>query len=190
MSRPIMRSGSKVSIGLIEKTDVPILYMGFNDPDVMKFLKHPYRMVSLEEAYSRYERLGKDQSEISFAVSLNSLRGRAHSDLAGTISLSRINPVARTCSLGYAIMKEHWGKGYATEAVRLAVEHAFGPCNLREVTATVYGPNVASIRVLEKNGFRQAVRFTSHVHVEGYGYVDELIYQLHRASAGHVCAPR
>lgn len=179
MARPIIREGNKVSIGLVEKTDIPPLYAGLNDPDVMRYLQRPDRMVSLEEAYSRYESLGSETSSLMFAISVNALRGKSHSDLAGTVSVANINQVDRTCVLGYALLRKHWGKGYATEAVGLATRHLFGTCNLRVINAHVYEPNVASIRVLEKNHFSPAVRLTKHVFVEGHGYVDELIYELH-----------
>ncbi len=183
MSRPIIREGAKVSIGMVEKADIPLLYACYNDPDVMRYLKRPDRMISLEEAYSRYESLGSEASSMMFAISVNSFRGGAHSDLAGTVSATSISHVDRTCVLRYVLLKDHWGKGYATEAVALATNHLFGTCNLRTISAHVCEPDTASIRVLEKNRFRPAVRLTKHVFIEGHGYVDELIYELHTPGA-------
>src|SRR6187549_2059222 len=66
--------------------------------------------------------------------------------------------------LGYWLGVAHWGKGYASEAVGAMVAHAFDTLDLLRLQANVYGPNVASARVLEKNGFelegtlRRAVR--------------------------------
>ena len=55
--------------------------------------------------------------------------------------------------LGYMMMPEHCGKGIATKAVRLMLEEAFSLRKLHRISAWVYRPNVASTRVLEKNGF-------------------------------------
>lgn len=59
-----------------------------------------------------------------------------------------------TTELGYWIGEAYWGKGYATEAVRLLIrnirEHS--PLIVR-VYAEVFDYNKASMRVLEKNGF-------------------------------------
>ena len=56
--------------------------------------------------------------------------------------------------LGYLMMPEHCGKGIATKAVRLMLEEAFRLRELYRISAWVYQPNIASARVLEKNGFR------------------------------------
>lgn len=46
-----------------------------------------------------------------------------------------------------------WGRGCATELVRAALDHAFGPLALAEVDAYAMAENLASIRVLQKCGF-------------------------------------
>ena len=55
--------------------------------------------------------------------------------------------------LGYMMMPEYCGKGIATEAVRLIVKEAFRRKPYERLSAVVYEPNIASVRVLEKNGF-------------------------------------
>jgi ribosomal-protein-alanine N-acetyltransferase len=46
-----------------------------------------------------------------------------------------------------------WGRGYACELVRAALDHAFGPLALAAVDACAMAENLASIRVLQKCGF-------------------------------------
>ena len=55
--------------------------------------------------------------------------------------------------MGYMLLPQHCGKGIATKAVELMLGEAFRLRGLHRVTAYVYKPNVASSRVLEKNGF-------------------------------------
>lgn len=50
------------------------------------------------------------------------------------------------------------GAGYATEAVRAAIRHAFGFPEAQLVFAEIHPDNVASRRVLEKAGLREAGR--------------------------------
>lgn len=180
MDRPIVREGENVSLGVLERSDMPQLYLEFNSADVQRYLPGRERLISLEAAYEIYDRLQQDQSTVSYAITVNALRGMASSDLAGTISLTHMNRVHRRAEVGYILFKKYWGRGYGTEALTLAIRQAFGVFNLRKLTATVYKPNRPSVKLLEKNGFRKAVTFTGHVHVEGKGYVDELIYELFR----------
>lgn len=54
--------------------------------------------------------------------------------------------------LGYWLGEPHWGRGYATEAVR-AVLGAVAQCGIKRITARVLQSNPASQRVLESCGF-------------------------------------
>ena len=66
-------------------------------------------------------------------------------------------PHNRSAILGYDIRSEFWGRGYATEASRLALGAAYAgaaPFTLNRVEAYTYPDNPASIAVLAKLGFR------------------------------------
>lgn len=54
--------------------------------------------------------------------------------------------------MGYRLLRDHWGKGYASEAVRLMLGLAFEEHKLPCVASKVARENTASIRVIEKNG--------------------------------------
>jgi len=56
--------------------------------------------------------------------------------------------------LGYWIGVPFWGCGYATEAARCLIGHAFGDLGYEALTASARVSNPASRRVLEKCGFR------------------------------------
>ena len=58
------------------------------------------------------------------------------------------------CEIGYGIGSDHWGKGYATEAVRRFLEYLFREKGFRTVYASFFTGNDASRRVMEKCGMR------------------------------------
>lgn len=72
----------------------------------------------------------------------------------GVIGCVGIDPQPKGVELGYWIARPHWGRGYATEAARAALEiaHMLGH---RHVTAGYFLDNPASGKVLSKLGFRQ-----------------------------------
>lgn len=76
--------------------------------------------------------------------------------------------------IGYALLKEHWGKGYAAEIVGAGVKYVFDVLQLPSVVAVTYEDNAPSQKVLVRNGF---VR--DGVYVEG-GRIDPL-FRLNRA---------
>jgi len=51
--------------------------------------------------------------------------------------------------------KPYWGKGYATEAVRLLIKFAFEELDLLRIYAKIYEYNIGSMKVLEKTGFER-----------------------------------
>ena len=59
----------------------------------------------------------------------------------------------RTAELWYKLLPAHWGKGYATEAVKCMLAHCFETLTLHRVEAGCAVDNAASVRVLEKAGF-------------------------------------
>ncbi|WP_192498989.1 GNAT family N-acetyltransferase [Skermanella pratensis] len=52
-----------------------------------------------------------------------------------------------------ALAPEHWGLGYATEALAAIVTHAFGTLALKRLVALVDEPNIASHRLVSRLGF-------------------------------------
>ncbi len=56
--------------------------------------------------------------------------------------------------LGYWLGVKHWGKGYATEAVRAVIDHTFTDLDCDAIHSSARVTNPASRRVLEKCGFQ------------------------------------
>jgi ribosomal-protein-alanine N-acetyltransferase len=65
--------------------------------------------------------------------------------------------------VAYFFHPAHWGKGYATELVRAALEDGFAAHSLEEIKAFAHPENLASIRVLTKCDFRQT-DFVAHMN--------------------------
>jgi RimJ/RimL family protein N-acetyltransferase len=54
--------------------------------------------------------------------------------------------------LGWTLARDSWGKGYATEGARRALEYAFTEMNRDHVISLIAPENVASIKVAERLG--------------------------------------
>ena len=76
--------------------------------------------------------------------------------LVGDVSLFHIfrGPLQK-CLIGYSMDKQYHGRGYATEAVSLAVEFAFRELKLHRIEAGTMLSNIGSMKVLEKAGFHK-----------------------------------
>jgi ribosomal-protein-alanine N-acetyltransferase len=88
--------------------------------------------------------------------------------LVGRISLGGISRGAlQNAYLGYGIDLDHGGRGYATQAVSLAVAVAFDDLRLHRVQAAVVPENKASARVLEKCGFLEEGLARRYLFLDG-----------------------
>ena len=80
--------------------------------------------------------------------------------------------------MGYALAREAWGRGLATEAARAALGYAFGPLHARLVTVYHFPFNHASRRVIEKCGFRlEGVFRQAFCRYDGL-VLDEVTYSM------------
>lgn len=74
----------------------------------------------------------------------------------GSVRLWRISERNRSAMLTIFIgPREHWGRGYGTDALRLALHQAFGAMNLRRVELHVFDFNQRAIASYEKVGFHR-----------------------------------
>ena len=100
--------------------------------------------------------------------------------VVGSISVERMANENRSVgSIGYMILTPWWSKGLGTEAVRQMCGIAFRELALERIIGEVFPENLASARVLEKNGFRLEETKVGAV-VKGGTAVDVRVYRLPR----------
>lgn len=104
-------------------------------------IPHPY---SLDDARSFLAAVNRQKGEATFAIVHN----------AGPIGMCGVEPRGNAIEIGYWLGFPYWGRGYATEAVRAVIDHAFGPLGHAVLEAGARVNNPASRRVLEKCGFQ------------------------------------
>ena len=79
--------------------------------------------------------------------------------------------------VGWTLKREFWGKGYATEGARRALEYAFNELDKPHVISLIHADNGASIRVAERLG----EKLEGTARVVG---IDVLVYGIDRPAAG------
>jgi RimJ/RimL family protein N-acetyltransferase len=82
--------------------------------------------------------------------------------------------------IGWRLAFEHWGRGYATEAARLALDYGFGALGLPEILATTAVANRRSRAVMERLGMRRdpARDFDHPLLPEGHPLRRHVLYRL------------
>ena len=106
--------------------------------------------------------------------------------LVGLVNLYNVVRGPVQCALlGYSVDVAHMGRGYATEGVTAVVNWAFQEADLMRLEAGVLPRNAASVRVLEKCGFRRVGTMRRSLRLAG-GWEDHDLYDqtnpAHRGS--------
>ena len=85
--------------------------------------------------------------------------------------------------MGWRLAREHWGRGYATEAAMAALAFGFETLALKEIVAFTVPANIASRRVMGRLGMRRspADDFEHPALPEGHPLRAHVLYRLRRA---------
>lgn len=122
-------------------------------------------LLNSDEEVMRYIRATKSKDEcdtflkqIIDAYKINPLLGRwaAEEKAAGIfVGSFAIIPIEGTqdIQLGYALLKENWGKGFASELTKAGLAYYFKNSNADHIYAIAEQANTASHKVLLKNAF-------------------------------------
>jgi RimJ/RimL family protein N-acetyltransferase len=105
-------------------------------------IPHPYHVA---DATSFIAAVNQGDGELAWLITLDD-------EPIGACGLAQLDGPAP--DLGYWLGAPYWGNGYATEAARAAIDHAFTELGYEAVQAGARVTNPASRRVLEKCGFQ------------------------------------
>jgi RimJ/RimL family protein N-acetyltransferase len=88
-----------------------------------------------------------------------------------------------TVEIGWRLLKEHWGNGYATEAAHEALRYGFEELELDEIVAFTVPANTPSRRVMERIGMaHDPSRDFDHPNVPDGPLKRHVLYAIRRAS--------
>ena len=136
---------------------------------IMNFMSHPKNLTEAKkEIISAIKENNKKlKTSENFAIDVNG-------EYAGGISIWGIVK-NHMCHITYNLGEKYRGKGIVSEAVKLLCDYAFKKYNLVRIEAGVREYNKASIKILEKNGFKLEGIKRKAVFKQGK-YYDDLIY--------------
>lgn len=138
MSHSARISPHAIRLRPTEPRDVPVMFEHQLDPEGNRLAGTKPR--DRETFMARWEKIIIDPNVTPRMI----LDGDT---IVGTISRFQVEGVDH---IGYWIDRPHWGKGYASAALRLFLRE----CTIRPLHASIARANAASARILEKCGFR------------------------------------
>lgn len=164
--------GERIDFKPIRLSDAEAIHSYASDEDVSRFIGWPL-MQTLDETRAYIEELLRRETEQTHLYA--SIVLKSTEEVIGTAMVFNFDHVANHAEVGYVLHRDHWGKGYITEAVSLMNAYAFNTLKLHKLYARVVDANIGSSKVLEKNDYILEGRLKDHFFIEG-SYYDELLY--------------
>ena len=162
-----MLEGKLVNLRVMEKEDLKLAAEWANDPETVG-VYNPLMQTSRAELEKMYDNLTpetkwffiekKDESKIGFISQF---------------------PAGKQVEIGYGLIPDERGKAYGTEAVKIIVDYLFLSKEIVRIQTHIDPRNIASQKVVEKNGFKKEGTIRKCFFAKGE-WRDMLLYSILR----------
>lgn len=158
----------------VAESDYPEIMELRGNPETMKYIPRPL-VTNKEEALQHFKMIDdkiESNEGINWAITI-----KGNPKLLGIIGHYRLQPENYRCEIGYMILPEYNGKGIVTEAIKAVLEYGFDDLQMHSIEAVIDPENIASERVLQKNGFVKEAHFIENEFANGK-FWDSVIYSI------------
>ncbi|TDE05491.1 GNAT family N-acetyltransferase [Flavobacterium hiemivividum] len=162
----------RLSLRRVNKNDASAILELRSSPESMKYIPRPL-LKTTEDALEHIAMIDDkiDNNEgINWAITLKN-----DSELIGLIGFYRIRPEHYRAEIGYMLLPDFSGKGIISEAVNELMNYGFKTMQLHSVEGVIDPNNLASEKVLQKNGFIKEAHLRENEYFEGR-FWDSVIY--------------
>lgn len=176
-SFPVLRTERLVLRELVAQ-DAPALFRMRSDERVMRHIPRQLAgtVIEAEELIATIAQGRSENNGITWGIVLKNT-----DDLIGTIGYYRLQKEHFRGEVGYMLHPDHWGRGYAGEALDAVVAHGFHVLGFHSIEAVTDPGNQASNRLLERQGFVQEAHFRENCFWNGK-FLDSLVWSRLAAS--------
>lgn len=130
--------------------DIEEIFEMRSDPAIMRYIREP--QTEREDSLQWIKMISQhwDTERIGFCGVIEK-KTRSFVGWCGLWKLVDTDDI----EVGYAIKKDHWAKGYATEAAHGCLKYGFEELDLERIVAVAYPENEGSQKVMRKLGMKR-----------------------------------
>ena len=147
------------------------------ETDEFNTLGIPENIQTTENILTEWLTLQKQEPRMSYIFSIDKTE---NNNFVGLIAINLGKTNYKTAEVWFKIHKDHWRKGYTTEALTRLLDFGFNDLKLHRIEAGCAVENIASIKTLEKVGFTREGMKRKKLPVRGewkdnffYGILEE-----------------
>jgi RimJ/RimL family protein N-acetyltransferase len=172
MLGPVLR-GEKITLEPPKKEDIPLLLAWQADLEVYRYVAPLPGPRTIQQMEAQYEELASTDRALCWSIV-------ADGKTVGLTYITNIDWINRQAESTLMIGdRSAWGKGYATEAVRLRTRFAFDDLGLERLESNSVAENVAMHRALERCGYREVGR-KRHCFYRHGKWHDRIVFEVLR----------
>jgi RimJ/RimL family protein N-acetyltransferase len=177
MERGVSLKSYRLYLRPVELSDVNDNYVRWmNDREVNQYMETRFRQQTREDIEMYVASMIQKPNVHFFAILF-----KKSSRHIGNIKLEVTSPIHRRGELSLFVgEKECWGKGFASEAIRLVRDFGISELGLHKLTAGCYSNNIGSAGAFEKAGFTREAVLKEEYLCEGQ-WVDRYCYAFFAA---------
>jgi [ribosomal protein S5]-alanine N-acetyltransferase len=164
-----------VRLRWLTEADIPALYAIFGDDVVTRY----WGFSTLPDLAAAAVLLADIHAQFRVGTLLQ-WGVEAEGVVVGTCTLAALDAAHQRAELGFALGRPHWGRGYMAAALPAVLGFAYGRQGLHRVYADTDPRNAASVRTLERLGFRREGMLREHYLAAGERQ-DAVVYGLLRS---------
>lgn len=170
--------GPRLELRPVVASDANNIYLSWlNDSEINQFLETRWHRQDLESILAHIKKINQSPNEVLLKI----LIADSHEHI-GNIKVGPINIHHGSSELSYFIgAKNHWGNGFASEAISLCINFGFEVIGVHKFLAGCYELNIGSKRALEKVGFELEGRWKKQIRDAGGQWQDHLWYGIIRS---------
>ncbi|WP_349410050.1 GNAT family protein [Pseudalkalibacillus sp. SCS-8] len=141
---------SRLTLRQVTLEDTNDLYAYLSDEEVVKHMGlEPYETPEdVMDEINWYSKILREGSGMRWGITL-----KGSDKVIGSCGFLNRAPMHFRAEVGFELSKDFWGKGIAGEALEAVVRHGFDHLELERIEALIEPENVASQKLVERQGF-------------------------------------
>lgn len=155
----------RLTLRQLTPDDAAAIFSIRSNENVAKYYVDDPAAYTLDKARQHIHHLTRENASNEWIVWAVALKN--HPGLTGTICLWNLSVEHATGEIGYEFKPEYHGKGIAQEALARVIQYGFETMRLNSIEAFPKSANIASIKLLARNGFVKKETFHSERELSG-----------------------